>query len=182
MEMPHAGTADISVSASDTEPLPLVPHGLDQILAVFGDIYQYIGPDGCLDARWQADALARVTLPFPLRLSWDGSKMVTRLTCHQRLAGICAGVFASIHEHGLQAKITSFGGCFAFRPQRTGSRLSTHSWGIALDLNPESNPQGSSGNMDAELIAIFRGAGFEWGGDWRGKARDPMHFQFCTGY
>ena len=93
-----------------------------------------------------------------------------------------AGSSARIQDRGLQASVTSFGGCFAFRPQRTGSKLSAHSWGIAIDLNPESNPQGSAGNMDAELIDIFRSAGFEWGGDWQGKARDPMHFQFCTGY
>ena len=76
----------------------------------------------------------------------------------------------------------NFGGCFAFRPQRNGSKLSAHCWGIAIDLNPESNPQGSAGNMDAGLIETFRHAGLEWGGEWQGKTRDPMHFQFCTGY
>src|SRR5450755_1789358 len=111
-------------SAVETEPLLRAPHGLDEIIALFGHI----------------------------------------------------------HERGLEARITSFGGCFTFRPQRTGSKLSTHSWGIAMDLNSESNPQGSDGDMDSELIDIFRHAGFEWGGNWPGKIRDPMHFQFCTGY
>ncbi len=78
--------------------------------------------------------------------------------------------------------MASFGGCFAYRPQRTGSKLSTHSWGIAIDLNPATNQQGSDGNMDPKLVEIFRCARFQWGGDWKGKARDPMHFQFCTGY
>jgi D-alanyl-D-alanine carboxypeptidase len=49
-------------------------------------------------------------------------------------------------------------------------------------LNPETNAQGTEGNMDSAVIKIFRDAGFEWGGDWQGKVRDPMHFQFCTGY
>jgi hypothetical protein len=76
-----------------------------------------------------------------------------------------------------------FGGCFSFRPQRTGTKLSTHAWGIALDLNPESNAQGTAGNMDARVVAIFKQAGFTWGGDWHGRVRDPIrHFQFCTGY
>jgi hypothetical protein len=54
--------------------------------------------------------------------------------------------------------------------------------GIAIGLNPETNPQGTEGNMDPGVVTIFRGAGFEWGGDWPGRVRDPMHFQFCTGY
>jgi hypothetical protein len=107
---------------------------------------------------------------------------VQRISCHKVLAQSCTDVFARIQSAGLQSKINSFGGCFSFRPQRTGSKLSTHAWGIALDLNPESNAQGSAGNMDAGVVAIFQQAGFSWGGDWQGRVRDPMHFQFCTGY
>ena len=98
------------------------------------------------------------------------------------MTGIFADVFERLQREGLQEKITSFGGCFSFRPQRTGTKLSVHSWGMAIDLNPETNPQGTEGNMDPGVVTIFRGAGFEWGGDWPGRVRDPMHFQFCTGY
>lgn len=178
MERPtHAVPCEFS-----NEAPPVAPHGLNEIVATFGDIREYVGSDGQLEPRWQADFLERVSLPFPLRLSWDPSRTITRMTCHRRMAGVFSSVFGSIQERGLQGNITTFGGCFAFRPQRTGSKLSTHSWGIAIDLNPQSNPQGSAGNMDAGLIEIFRQAGFEWGGDWPGKTRDPMHFQFCTGY
>jgi hypothetical protein len=161
---------------------PTAPHGLDEIIATFGDIHAHIAADGHLKPSWQADFLARASLPFPLRLSWDPSRIITQMTCHRRMTGVFSSVFCSIHRRGLQDRMTTFGGCFAFRPQRTGTKLSAHSWGIAIDLNPESNPQGSTGNMDAGLIDIFRRAGFEWGGDWQGKTRDPMHFQFCTGY
>lgn len=169
-------------AAVQNESMLVAPRGLDQIMASFGDIYEYIGTDGQLEARWQDDFLQRVALPFPLRLSWDLSRTITRMNCHRRMTGIFASAFAGIRERGLEGSILSFGGCFAFRPQRAANKLSAHSWGIAIDLNPESNLQGSEGNMDAGVIEIFRGAGFEWGGDWQGKARDPMHFQFCTGY
>jgi hypothetical protein len=76
--------------------------------------------------------------------------------------------------------LTCFGGCFAFRPQRTGTKLSTHCWGIAIDLNPYTNQQGTIGDMNAAVIDIFRAAGFEWGGDWTGHTRDGMHFGFVA--
>ena len=158
------------------------PHGLEQILATFGDIYEYIRADGILDTRWQDEFLVRLPLPFPMQLSWDKSKSVTLMTCHKGMAPVFGEVFGEIQKHGLQAKIESFGGCFSFRPQRRGTKLSTHAWGIAIDLNPEENAQGSAGNIDAGLVEIFRAAGFEWGGGWASGVRDPMHFQFCTGY
>jgi hypothetical protein len=158
------------------------PHGLDELIATFGDIFDYIREDHTLDPRWQTDFLTTVPLPFALTLSWDTSQHVQRITCHKLLAQTLADVFAGVQKAGLQPKITSFGGCFSFRPQRTGTKLSTLAWGIALDLNPESNVQGTTGNMDAGVVAIFKRAGFSWGGDWQGRVRDPMHFQFCTGY
>jgi hypothetical protein len=172
----------VALAAVETE-LPLVaPNGLDEIISMFGDIREYIGMDGLLEPRWHADFLSSADLPFPLRLAWDPSRTITRMTCHRRMTGIYASLFAGIQDRGLQPAVKSFGGCFAFRPQRTGSKLSAHSWGIAIDLNPETNLQGSAGNMDAGIIHLFRDAGFEWGGNWPGKTRDPMHFQFCTGY
>ena len=101
---------------------------------------------------------------------------------HKLVAEVFVSVFADIQRAGLQQELTSFGGCFAFRAQRTGTKLSSHAWGIAVDLNPESNAQGTAGNMNAEVAATFTKAGFTWGGDWQGHSRDPMHFQFCSGY
>lgn len=158
------------------------PNGLEQIVATFGDIYEYIHTDGSLDPRWQTNFLIRNALPFPLSLSWDPATCVSQMTCHKRLAKGFEDVFQRIQAAGLQEKVKTFGGCFSFRQQRTGSKLSTHAWGIAIDLNPASNAQGTEGDMDAGVVTIFRDVGFEWGGQWEGKRRDPMHFQFCSGY
>jgi hypothetical protein len=158
------------------------PHGLNEILATFGDIFSYVRSDHTLDPRWQVEQLIAMALPFPLALSWDPSRQVRRMTCHKLLQPVFEDVFQTIHRKGLAPALTSFGGCFAFRPQRRGTKLSAHCWGIALDLNPACNAQGTGGNMDAAIISIFREAGFTWGGDWQGAVCDPMHFQFCTGY
>jgi hypothetical protein len=176
--MSQSTGAGAASSASVLAP----PHGLDELIATFGDIFEYIREDHTLDPRWQTEQLTTIPLPFPIALSWDSSRQVQRISCHKLLAQGCTEVFAQIQSSGLQSKITSFGGCFSFRPQRTGTKLSSHAWGIALDLNPESNAQGTAGNMDAGIVAIFKQAGFSWGGDWQGRVRDPMHFQFCTGY
>ena len=160
----------------------LPPCGLAEILKIFGNIYEYVRSDGSLDPRWETDCLTRIELPFAITLSWDHTKTVSQMTCHQKLAEIFISVFTEILNRGLQPQVASFGGCFAFRPQRTGAKLSTHCWGVAIDLNPETNHQGTQGDMDPRIIEIFRDAGFSWGGDWTEKRRDPMHFQFCTGY
>ena len=172
--------SNLSGEASTAVLVP--PHGLDEICATFGDIFGYIAKDHTLEPAWQTEFLGRITLSFPLIISWDHSQRVTAITCHKLLTKTFVAVFDRIQSSGLQSKITSFGGCFSFRPQRTGSKLSTHAWGIAIDLNPETNQQGTEGDMDPAVITIFREAGFKWGGDWQGKTRHPMHFQFCTGY
>jgi hypothetical protein len=169
--------------SGEASPVPLAPpHGLDEICARFGDIFGYIAKDQTLNTGWQAEFLTRIALPFPMTISWDHAQNTSFITCHKTLAAVFGNVFSQIQSNGLQNAITSFGGCFSFRPQRTGTKLSTHAWGIAIDLNPETNQQGTAGNMDPAVIAIFRRVGFKWGGDWTGKFRDPMHFQFCTGY
>ncbi len=115
MEMPQANELEVLI----------VPHGLEEIIATFGDIYKYVRPGGQLDPRWETDFLVRIRLPFPLRLAWDLSQTIDQMTCHRRMTSVYASVFASIQQRGLQKRVATFGGCFAFRPQRTGSKLSS---------------------------------------------------------
>ncbi len=166
--------------SSNTILLP--PKGIDEIVATFGDIHDYIQADGTLDVNWPIKFLDYVALPVPLMLSFDHTKTITHFRCHKLLVDMLEAVFVEIKNRGLEPDLYSFGGCFSFRPQRTGSKLSAHSWGIAIDLNSESNAQGTAGDMNPGVVSVFQQAGFEWGGDWPGRAKDPMHFQFCTGY
>jgi len=158
------------------------PNGLDAILATFGNIYDYLRDDGTLKPEWEAEFLTRAPLPFAIPFSVDRSTVIARLYCHLKLRDVFPAVFARMRDEGLETLVHSCGGCFNFRVKRTSAKLSTHSWGIAIDLNPETNAQSTAGDMAPEIVDIFRQAGFKWGGEWSGRDKDPMHFQFCTGY
>jgi len=161
---------------------PPTPHGLEGVIDTFGDIYDWMQDDGTLDSGFQRQQLDRADLPFPVALSWDTSRRVTQLYCHKLLAPVFVEVFETIERAGLRDEVRTYGGCFNFRSKRSAAKLSTHSWAISVDLNPESNPMGSDGDMHPGIVEIFQTYGFKWGGDWPGRARDPMHFQYCTGY
>lgn len=158
------------------------PHGLAAIIETFGDLQRFIRPDGTLDPRWEMQNMVSAPLPFPIPLSWDVSVHAKRIRCHKKAADAFVRAFTAIQEAGLRGKITAYGGAYTFRPKRSSTKLSTHSWGIAVDLNPATNGMGRAGDMDPRVVEIFREHGFKWGGDWPGRGKDPMHFQFCTGY
>jgi hypothetical protein len=166
---------------------PLIrPHGLIEITKTFGDINKNIKQlkDGALtlDPAFERQNIVRIKLPYNFKLAWDHNKNISSIRCHLLLADRFQAIFDETLEQGLNSKANYFGGCFNFRQKRNGAGFSTHAWGIAIDLNPETNRYGTSGDMALEVVEIFRNFGFIWGGDWKGKMRDPMHFQYCDGY
>jgi hypothetical protein len=158
------------------------PNGLDEIILEFGNIYDHIHDDGTLSNSWQFDQLASVPLPFTIPFACDRSKMITRISCHKKLAKIFSSVFREILQQGGKHYVTSYGCCFSFRSKPSSHHLSAHCWGIAMDLNTELDYRGRGSAMHESIVRIFKAHGFEWGGDWSGKKRDPTHFQFCRGY
>jgi hypothetical protein len=156
------------------------PTGLTGIIETFGDVHPYVAPDGSISPYWPEKILTTIKLPLTMRLSWDHKVSVYQLSCHHELKDVFSSVFEQIVRDGLAGKVLTFGGCYAFRSKRGAAQYSTHVWGIAIDLNPETNAMGTPGNMDPEIIRVFAEHGFEWGGHFLRK--DPMHFQFCQGY
>jgi len=88
--------------------------------------------------------LTTIQLPYPMRLAWDKDTVVTKMRCHNLVAGKFIKVFSQILNHyGLEKikelGIDLYGGCFNYRKMRGGSDWSRHSWGVAIDLDPERN-------------------------------------------
>ncbi|HOP08156.1 MAG TPA: M15 family metallopeptidase [candidate division Zixibacteria bacterium] len=158
------------------------PCGLSEIIRVFGDIAASLTETGEPSRDWCRGHLTRIDLPFAVPLAWDKSLRATRIHCHSKLAPILSQLFNDLVEGELGPLIESYGGCYCFRHKRSGAELSTHAWGIALDLNVATNHLGTKGDMPVDLVSLFEQYGFEWGGRWIGRRRDPMHFQFCRGY
>ena len=161
------------------------PNGFDEIIAAFGDIRKFVNDEGKIKAdKWEPEILSRVTIPFPVKLGFPPRTKITRFTCHKRLVPAFRSIFEEIAKQGLQKSIKTWDGCYNYRMKRLSGTWSTHSWGISIDLNASTNPQGTDvkGDMDPKVVAIFRAHGFQWGGDFSGGSYDPMHFQFCTGY
>lgn len=166
---------------SETEELT-PPYELDEIMLTFGNIFSHINNDGTIKPKWEMDQMGLVTVPFSIPLAHCPSIEVNKIYCHKKLISTFTQVFETIHENDLHHHIHTFAGCYVYRNKYDQTHLSTHSWGIAIDLNPRTNAVGTRGDMNPDVIRVFQSYGFEWGGSWKRKYRNPMHFQWCTGY
>lgn len=164
------------------------PQGYRGIVEMFGDIRAYVRPDGTLRPEWERHELGVARLPVSLPLSWAPETRVSRIRCHQKLIPLFEATFDELLDAGLWGELATFGGCVEFRRISGSSKLSTHAWGISIDVDPESNPRG----VDPEktrfggtpggrrVVATFERRGFVWGGTF--STPDAMHFQFADGY
>ena len=88
--------------------------------------------------------LVRATSPYTLKLAWDKSKTLTSFMCHKKVKNSIERVLGhTLNYYGLEKigelRLDLFGGCYNKRKKRGGTTWSTHSWGIALDFDPERN-------------------------------------------
>lgn len=131
--------------------------------------------------------LETIILPYPMRLAWDHETKVTKMSCHKAVRGNFLDVFHDLLDHYGYEKIVElgidlFGGCFNFRKMRGGSDWSRHSWGVAIDLDPDRNQLKESHNTARfarpeykPMIDIFYKHGFVSLGVE--KDYDWMHFE-----
>ncbi len=87
------------------------------------------------------------------------------------------GARARSSQRGLADEIhpDEYAGCYYPRFIAGSTQLSNHAFGLALDLNVPGNQRGTVGQIDRDVVEIFKSWGFGWGGDW--NYTDPMHFE-----
>lgn len=129
-------------------------------------------------------------LPYAMKLAWDKNITVKKITCNQK----CAKSFYNIFEKTLKIygedeiiklKLDIFGGCLNVRRMRGGSAWSIHSWGAAIDLDPDNNqlkwssPRATFSRKEYNdfwkivsqegCVSLGKERNFDW-----------MHFQFAS--
>lgn len=145
---------------------------------VFGDfVYSDLsGGRIAINPAWLRDNLVACCLT---KADGRGADIHTR--CHRLVKEPLERAFADLAARGLSKLIHSFDGLWVPRHMtwNPARPLSSHSWGIAFDLNASTNPYG--GAVTAEnraLNEVFNRYGFAWGGDWNG-AKDGMHWELA---
>jgi len=104
------------------------------------------------------------------------------VTGHQAMLPQLRGALREVAARGLADKIHAdeFGGSYVprFIGRDIDQGLSLHTWGIAVDLNVPGNQRGVAGEIDRDVVTIFKKWGFAWGGDW--NYTDPIHFELAS--
>jgi hypothetical protein len=154
-----------------------VPHGLDELRAQFGRLallpdlrgsgYVISSPVG-----WESRNMTLVAdLPgYPHRL------FVNKAMVEPLRAALTAAL-AACPDYEVRSM-----GCFCPRLKRVNGALSVHSWGLAVDINADTNPMQRplTTDMPPAFVEAFKAQGFTWGGEF--PTPDPMHFQLVSGY
>ncbi len=134
-----------------------------------------------------ASYLVTINLPYPMRLAWDKSTKISRMSCHRLVSNNFLNVFNELlstygYDKIVELGIDIYGGCFNFRKMRGGTDWSKHSWGVAIDLDPERNLLKETSKTARfarpeykQMIDIFYKHGFI--GLGKEKNYDWMHFE-----
>ena len=83
-------------------------------------------------------------LPYPMRIAWDKGQTIHKYSCHELVKVPMERIWKRTFDHYGMEKIKElrldlWGGCLNVRKMRGGSSWSMHSWGIAVDMDPDNN-------------------------------------------
>lgn len=133
--------------------------------------------------------LARVELPFKLRIDYNLRQSVSRLTVHERCAQPLKNALIAVHkEYGAERMrdlgIDRYAGGYNHRKMRGGSKWSMHAYGCAVDFFADPNglrmkcPEALFCGSDYRaFLDIMESHG--WLPAIRLWGKDAMHFQMA---
>jgi hypothetical protein len=102
-----------------------------------------------------------------------------KIYCNRDIILPLQAAFCELHATGHIKELKTWDGCFNIRKQRGSlSKLSLHSWGIAIDVNAAWNGLGKQPTLSQGFVKCFTDNGFTWGGNW--KRLDGMHFELSN--
>lgn len=108
-----------------------------------------------------------------------GQSKVNRIKCHEKVAYSLQDILYEINDSPYKSVLNEYMGVYNQRHQRGGTRLSRHSWGIAIDIGTTGNGNTTRWPQDALMpfgvMCIFARYGWTPAGVFWG--RDAMHFQ-----
>lgn len=124
----------------------------------------------------------------------EGNLTTRQLTVHTALADDVVAIFQEIADSGFCAYDV---GAYVWRSMAASGNRSHHSYGVAIDINPNENYMIKNGKVvagscwspssnpysfgpDSPVVQAFKKRGWVWGGDWN-SSKDYMHFSY-TGY
>lgn len=144
-----------------------------QVKTMFGEFAVRTTAAGALrlDSGWRQRWIASTVLP-----------QLGVITCNRLVIPSLRAAMQEITSRGLGSLVHTAdfhreGGCWNPRLTRFGAgQLSSHAWGIAVDINVDVNPLGATPVQDPRLVAIMARHGFMWGG--RFLRPDGAHFEW----
>ena len=130
----------------------------------FGEVSWRPGAGGAFvqDPAWAAARLATARVPI-----------LGRVRCNRALLPALTGAMRELRRRNLERLVdpAAYAGCWNPRLTRSGSGISRHAWGAALDLNV-----GDPSAPDPRLVEVMERRSFTWGGRW--LVPDPIHFEW----
>lgn len=165
-----------------------------------------------------AEILEKLCLIEVQYYSFDSKIHQGQIVIHREIEKIAKGIFVDLltlrfpiekvvpmclfvwdDEKSMQANNTSG---YNYRVIKGTDRISLHSQGLAIDINPLQNPRVKKGSesqplhavydvdnigtitADSEVVKLFKQYGFGWGGDWLNEKGyvDYQHFEYQAEY
>lgn len=145
----------------------------------YNSMVNFYGPVG--------ENITKLEVPYKLKLAWEPQTTLSKISCHEKVAKSLYTIFENtLKTYGekdvIKLKLDLFGGCVNVRRMRGGTAWSIHSWGAAVDLDPDNNqlkwasPKATFSRKEYdEFWKIVKTEG--WVGLGQSRNYDWMHFQ-----